>query len=64
MFSVSFLDRSLMTSSVELHTMAVEHTEDTGSALVAAYLPNVIYGVTGIVHVDYGLLPVQLETDL
>ena len=64
MFSVSFLDRSLMTSSVELHTMAVEHTEDAGSALVAAYLPDIIYGVAGVVHVDHGLLSVQLETGL
>ena len=58
----TFLDWSLMAASVELHAMAVEHTEYAGSALVAAYLPDVIYGVAGVVHVDYGLLPVKLQT--
>ncbi len=35
-----------MTSPVEIHTMAVEYTEDTGSALVATNLSDVINGMT------------------
>lgn len=53
-----------MTASVELHSMAVEHTEDTGPTLVAAHLPDVIDGVAGVVHVDHGLLPVELKACL
>lgn len=51
-----------MMASIELHPMAVEHTEDAGSALVAAYFPDVIDGMPGIVHIDHGLLPVLLES--
>ena len=53
-----------MSASIELDSISVQHTEDTGSALVAAYLPDVIDGVAGIVHVDHGLLPVELQTCL
>lgn len=51
-----------MSASVELHAMTVEYTEDAGSALVAAYLPDVIDGVARIIHVDNGLFPVELHT--
>ena len=58
----TFLDWSLVMASIELHPMAVEHTEDAGSALEAAYFPDVIDGMPRIVHIDHGLLPVQLES--
>ena len=51
-----------MSTSVELYTMAVEYTENTGSALVATYLPNVIDGVTRVVHIDNGLFAVEFQT--
>ena len=59
---ITFLNWTLMSASVKLYTMAIEYTEDTGSALVATYLPDVIDGVTGVVHIDHGLLPVELQT--
>ena len=51
-----------MPASVELYTMAIEHTEDTGSALVATYLPDVIDGVARVVHIDNGLFSIELQT--
>ena len=51
----------MMPPSVELDTIPVQYTEYAGSALVSADFPDVIDGVAGVIHVDYCLLPVNLE---
>lgn len=47
--------------AVRLDAVALEHTEDACAALVAAYLPDVVDGVAGLVHVHDGLLAVKPE---
>ena len=45
-----------MAAPVKLDPVPVKDAEHAGTASVAADLPDVVDGVTGIVHADYGLL--------
>lgn len=45
-----------MAAPVELHTVPVQDAEHACAAAVAADLPDVVDGVTGVVHADDGLL--------
>jgi len=51
-------------AAVEFDPVALQHTEDGRSALVAADLPDVVHGVSGLVHVHDHLLPVHLQSRL
>ena len=56
--------RPVVGSAVECDTVSVQHAEYAGPAGVPAGLPDVIDGVTRVVHADDGLVPVLAQAPL
>ena len=48
-------------AAVEFDPVALQHAKDGRAALVAADLPDVVHGVSGLVHVHDHLLTVHLQ---
>ncbi len=48
-------------AAVEFDPVALQHAENGRAALVPADLPDVVHGVSGLVHVHDYLLPVHLQ---
>ena len=53
-----------MGTAVELYAVPVQHAEDAGPGGIAAGLPDVVDGVTGVVHADDGPVPVLAQAPL